>query len=850
MNYHIDKYIAKNLIPFSINLISTNNKKQFTFIPQFSQITEKNYSQFINNTNTNKMNGLALRLGTIVDNDYYVILLDIDNKEDNEEMKNGMTKWKELIQNKNIVTMTQKTGNNGLHYLFKINKKQYETLPATITGLNIDGVKYSIDFKNKNQFVIVEPTKYGDKTYKWINIDEKIEIIPEWIYEMLCNNKKKTEYIKNKKNGDYDNKQCEYIDLEKLKKYINYLNKERSEIYDKWINVGLCLYNLNCHSYDIWIEFSKLSKKFNQDESDEKWKSFSLTIRIDVKKQMAILINWINEDNPDNDIQNILTTQEVMNNNGINKNNKPFEIAKICRCEYYNEVHVEGDECYFNKGQHNKNSTIARIDPKKSIITCSDYICAGEVHKKDIIMTQQQQNNMFSLTQINNFNNFVITNIYNEINDYYLKESNIFDNKEINDLIFQCVNDGAAIYFSELFRAKYKNKILLNKKKWFIYNDNNGNWRELENIRLFITEELKPYFIKLKEHYEENQQAIKKINEIIKQLSESKKKTDIVFELGHNYDSKNQFIFNENKNLISFKNGVYDLEKMIFRTKTPEDRITYSTNYDYCDKYSYRHKNLLNFLDKINTNKNNYTYMLKYFSYCLGQRNEKFITCLTCIIENTKNKFIELLLATFGDYCVVDNNTENINIHETNNKRLIIINNNEMKKLDKVCYNNINNGEINILISCENIIKIDNNKIINKDKFRLLNISNNNIEIKTKMNEFKEDFMLLLIENYKIYKAENKLKPSLKNIKWNDNKVDIYERFIKDNIVKSNEHIFTQTIYKHFKLWFENTISSIEPVPTTSKLNQELRKHYSLVKISKNGMIRLGIKNINLIKKE
>jgi len=842
MDYHIDKYIAKNLIPFSINLISTNNKKHFTFIPQFSQITEHNYTQFINDN----MNGLAIRLGMKNDDGYYIILLDIDDKEDTENMKNGMAKWRELIKNKNIITMTQKTGNNGLHYLFKINKEQYETLPTMITGLNIEGVKYSIDFKSKNQFVIVEPTKYGEKTYKWDDIDEEIEIMPEWIYEMLCNNKKKIEYIRNRKIGEIE--YHEYIDLEKLKKYVSYLSKERSDSYDKWINVGLCLYNLNTHSYDIWIEFSKLSKKFNQDESDEKWKSFSLTAKIDVKKQMAILFKWMNEDNPESDIQNILTTQEVMNSNGLNKNNKPMEIAKICRCEFYNEVHVEGDECYFNKGQHNKNSTIARIDPKKSVITCSDYTCAGEVYKKDIVMTQQQQNNMFSLTQINNFNNFVITNIYSETNDYYLKEENIFDNKEINDLIFQCVNDGSPIYFAELFRIKYKNKMLSNKKKWFIYN-NSGNWVELTNIRLFITEELKPYFIKLKEYYEENPQATKKIKEIIKQLSDPKKKTDIVFELGHNYDSKSQLVFNENKNLISFKNGVYDLEKMIFRNKMPEDRITFSTNYDYYDKYSHRKEHLINFLERINTNKKNYTYMLNYFSYCLEQRDENFITCLLGIIENTKNKLIELLLATFGDYCVIADNTEIINIHETNNKRLVIIKN-ELKKLDKVCYNNIDKGKINILLSSENIIELDNNKLLSKDKFRLLNISNNNTEIKTKMNEFKEDFMLLLIENYKIYKTESKLKPTLKNLKWNDKKSDIYARFIKDNIVTSDEHIFTKTIYQRFILWFENTISTIEPVPTPSKLNQELRKHYSLVKISKNGLIRLGIKNINLIEKQ
>ena len=50
-------------------------------------------------------------------------------------------------------------------------------------------------------------------------------------------------------------------------------------------------------------------------------------------------------------------------------------------------------------------------------------------------------------------------------------------------------------------------------------------------------------------------------------------------------------------------------------------------------------------------------------------------------------------------------NTEIINIHDTNNKRLVIIKN-ELKKLDKVCYNNIDKGKINVLISNKSKIRI------------------------------------------------------------------------------------------------------------------------------------------------
>ena len=88
------------------------------------------------------MNGMALRTGLVV-NDYHVVLIDIDDKNENGIL-NGMSKWNILIKHKNINTPTQKTGNNGLHYLFKV--------PSNI-----------FNFKGKNQFVIVEPSEYQTK---------------------------------------------------------------------------------------------------------------------------------------------------------------------------------------------------------------------------------------------------------------------------------------------------------------------------------------------------------------------------------------------------------------------------------------------------------------------------------------------------------------------------------------------------------------------------------------------------------------------------------------------------------------------------------------------------------------
>jgi len=224
INRYIDTYKNKNLVSFSINLSSENSKKKLSSIPMFSKITKTNQDKYINSS----MNGLAIRLGLPNNDKTFVILLDIDNKDDTEDntIKNGMRKWKELMKihdkNNKIKTMRQTTGNNGLHYLFKVKEKDFEKLPNMITELNIDEQKYSIDFKGKNQFVIVEPTNYDNKYYKWDDINEEIQMIPKWIFNLLISHKK---IIKTRNMiKQPEQKKETFIQYNELKEYIDYLD--------------------------------------------------------------------------------------------------------------------------------------------------------------------------------------------------------------------------------------------------------------------------------------------------------------------------------------------------------------------------------------------------------------------------------------------------------------------------------------------------------------------------------------------------------------------------------------------------------------------------------------------------
>ena len=163
-----EKYKSASLIPFSLKITEENKKKVLTNIPNFTTIIRYSKSNI-----DKRASGLAIRTGTLYKKSgYYIVGIDIDNKPDDEYMKNGLTKWSELMNINNFPTLTsintpiQKTGNNGYHYLFLVNEEQLKIIGASLTGLYIDGIKYTIDIKATNQFLLCEPSRYKNKYYE------------------------------------------------------------------------------------------------------------------------------------------------------------------------------------------------------------------------------------------------------------------------------------------------------------------------------------------------------------------------------------------------------------------------------------------------------------------------------------------------------------------------------------------------------------------------------------------------------------------------------------------------------------------------------------------------------------
>lgn len=62
---------------------------------------------------------------------------------------------------------------------------------------------------------------------------------------------------------------------EYLKSHVMNLNKTRYEEYDKWVYIGICLFNIHPELLDVFLDFSSQSEKYSEADCIQKWNSFS-----------------------------------------------------------------------------------------------------------------------------------------------------------------------------------------------------------------------------------------------------------------------------------------------------------------------------------------------------------------------------------------------------------------------------------------------------------------------------------------------------------------------------------------------------------------------------------------------
>jgi P4 family phage/plasmid primase-like protien len=148
---------------------------------------------------------------------------------------------------------------------------------------------------------------------------------------------------------------------------------------------------------------------------------------------------------------------------------------------------------------------------------------------------------------------------------------------------------------------------------------------------------------------------------LIKKLKKRNNKESLIKECSNLfYDKTFNDKLDENKYLIGFKNGIYDLRKETrgFRAGRPDDFISFTTGYDYkeYEKDNNDIKYIENFIKKIMPVDDDCKYLNCYIASLLqGGNAEQIIHFWTGSGANGKGTLTKLLMKTLGNYsCTVD----------------------------------------------------------------------------------------------------------------------------------------------------------------------------------------------------
>lgn len=231
---------------------------------------------------------------------------------------------------------------------------------------------------------------------------------------------------------------------------------------------------------------------------------------------------------------------------------------------------------------------------------------------------------------------------------------------------------------------------------------------------------------------------------------------------------------------INFNNGVYDLQKHKFKKMQTKNTALMNVDYDYTDKFTEHKKDLIKYLEDLVPIESDRNLLLNCISRGLIEKNNRE-TCLNIYGDSNSGKttFISLLAETMGDYLIkIDSNILTKSIKKSlkellflKKKRYVTSELNTNDKINTGLYKSLASGE-KMYIGRENTlvqiyepvhtmcivsnVQMDFNEDIGATRrtkyIKFPKKFETNVEIGKKIKLWKQDFMLLLIENLKINK--------------------------------------------------------------------------------------------------
>ena len=265
---------------------------------------------------------------------------------------------------------------------------------------------------------------------------------------------------------------------------------------------------------------------------------------------------------------------------------------------------------------------------------------------------------------------------YDKLYSEYLNGCSLEDTQKITEILknlnFEHDHD-VALLIKSLYGRLFKCSSVKNQN-WYHYDNHRWNYCDagykLSNL---ISEHFTKYIFNmyteltnahLKDIQDENLKKKKEIYyKFITKLNKNTYKKLLMGECTNSFYEKG-FIYNldENINLIGFDNGVYDLKIKEFRDGIPEDKITFSTGYNYNMDYNENHPDIVyleNIIKLIQPNESVRIFMLAHIASFLkgGNRDQKIVFWIGPGGANGKSTIQNLISNAFGRYYKYIENT-------------------------------------------------------------------------------------------------------------------------------------------------------------------------------------------------
>ncbi len=409
----------------------------------------------------------------------------------------------------------------------------------------------------------------------------------------------------------------------------------------------------------------------------------------------------------------------------------------------------------------------------------------------------------------------------------------------------------------------------IKNKKWFEFKDHRWvHMDEANNIIKKLNTELSNDYIKLgialgqKALFIESEEAKRKMIEkskiaysIAQKLHKMSFKREVISELLHlYYDPQFMLQLDENRYLIGFNNGVYDLKAGYFRNGRPEDYISMSTNNDYIEYNpdNVVFKEVADFFEQIQPDKEMREYLLvKLSSFLEGiQRDQKF-EIWTGTGANGKGRILKLLLDAFGDYGTTipitlltkprgDSNQASPALANTKGKRCCVFQ--EPENDDKIYVGHMKNitggdklmarslfsdptefyPQFKTILACNKLPDIPSADGGTWRRIRVVPFETTFVDdpiqpherkkiknIDDLIENWKSAFMSILLVKYKHYIQHGIDEPNKVLIQTHQyqNNSDIFMEFIGEKIISTDnrEYVTLEDLWKEFRHWYKES---------------------------------------------